>query len=118
MLGAKTLFATHYHELTVLAPGPARVHNYNIAVKKRQEDIIFLRKIVPGGADQSFGVEVAKLAGLPARVITRAHTILKELESGCTRWLRQFLLPTRRSRSFRCSRSTIQRFGSGWSRSL
>ena len=82
MLGAKTLFATHYHELTVLDQVLPGVHNYNIAVKKRQEDIIFLRKIVPGGADQSFGVEVAKLAGLPARVITRAHTILKELESG------------------------------------
>ena len=82
LLGAKTLFATHYHELTVLDQILPGVQNYNIAVKKRQDDIIFLRKIVPGGADQSFGVEVAKLAGLPARVITRARTILKELEAG------------------------------------
>jgi DNA mismatch repair protein MutS len=81
-LGAKTLFATHYHELTVLDQVLPGVKNYNIAVKKRQDDIIFLRKIVPGGADQSFGVEVAKLAGLPAKVVTRARTILRELEAG------------------------------------
>lgn len=79
-LGAKTLFATHYHELTELEntlPGAA---NYNIAVKTRGEDIIFLRKILPGGADRSYGIEVAKLAGLPRRVLTRAREILRELE--------------------------------------
>ena len=81
-LGAKTLFATHYHELTVIEEELADVRNYNIAVKKRQGDIIFLRKIVPGAADRSYGVEVAKLAGLPDKVITRARDILKELESG------------------------------------
>ena len=81
-LGAKTLFATHYHELTDMEGSLEGVHNFNIAVKKRGSDIIFLRKIVPGRADDSYGVEVAKLAGLPDRVITRGREILKELESG------------------------------------
>ena len=81
-LGAKTLFATHYHELTALEGQIAGVKNYNIAAKKRGGDVIFLRKIVPGGADRSYGVEVAKLAGVPDRVIRRAREILKELESG------------------------------------
>jgi len=80
-LGAKTLFATHYHELTELEHELSGVRNYNIAVKKRQGDMIFLRKIVPGAADDSYGVEVAKLAGLPDRVISRAREILKQLES-------------------------------------
>jgi DNA mismatch repair protein MutS len=80
-LGAKTLFATHYHELTVLEGQIAGVKNYNIAAKKRKDDIIFLRKIVRGGADQSYGIEVAKLAGVPNRVIERARAILEELES-------------------------------------
>ncbi len=79
-LGAKTLFATHYHELTVLEGQLAGVKNYNIAAKKRKDDVIFLRKIVRGGADQSYGIEVAKLAGVPDRVIKRAHAILEELE--------------------------------------
>jgi DNA mismatch repair protein MutS len=81
-LGAKTLFATHYHELTVLADELQGVKNYNIAVKKRGDDVVFLRRIVPGAADESFGIEVAKLAGLPDRVVSRARTFLKELESG------------------------------------
>ena len=81
-LGCKTLFATHYHELTVLEGEIPGVKNYNIAAKKRGNDLIFLRKIVRGGADQSYGIEVAKLAGVPDRVITRARHILKELESG------------------------------------
>jgi len=80
-LGAKTLFATHYHELTVLEGQIDGVKNYNIAAKKRKDDVTFLRKIVRGGADQSFGIEVAKLAGVPDRVITRARAILEELES-------------------------------------
>ena len=80
-LGAKTLFATHYHELTDLESELDGVKNYNIAVKKRQGDMIFLRKIVPGAADDSYGVEVAKLAGLPDKVIARARDILKKLES-------------------------------------
>jgi DNA mismatch repair protein MutS len=81
-LGAKTLFATHYHELSALEGQIEGVKNYNIAAKKRSDDIIFLRKIVRGGADQSYGIEVAKLAGVPTRVITRARTILAELEGG------------------------------------
>jgi DNA mismatch repair protein MutS len=81
-LGAKTLFATHYHELTTIENELPNVKNYNIAVKKRSDQMIFLRKIVPGAADDSYGVEVAKLAGLPASVVGRAREILAELESG------------------------------------
>ena len=81
-LGAKTLFATHYHELTALEGQIPGVKNYNIAAKKKGSDVIFLRKIVRGGADQSYGVEVAKLAGVPDWVIKRAREILEELESG------------------------------------
>ncbi len=81
-LGAKTLFATHYHELSTLEERLPNVKNYNIAVKKRGDQMIFLRKIVPGAADDSYGVEVAKLAGLPNAVISRAREILTELESG------------------------------------
>ena len=81
-LGAKTLFATHYHELTTIENELPNVKNYNIAVKKRNDQMIFLRKIVPGAADDSYGVEVAKLAGLPNTVISRAREILTELESG------------------------------------
>ena len=80
-LGAKTLFATHYHELTVMEQVIEGVNNYNIAVKKHGDDITFLRRIVPGGADDSYGIEVAKLAGLPDTIIKRAKDILKELES-------------------------------------
>ena len=80
-LGAKTLFATHYHELTVLEGQLPGVKNYNIAARKKKDEIIFLRKIVPGGADQSYGIEVAGLAGVPPKVIRRAKEILKELES-------------------------------------
>ncbi len=79
-LGAKTLFATHYHELTELESKMDGVRNYNIAVKKRGDDITFLRRIVAGGADGSYGIEVAKLAGVPNNVVSRARTILKELE--------------------------------------
>ena len=81
-LGAKTLFATHYHELTVLEETLEGVKNFNISVRKRGDEMIFLRKIVPGGADKSYGVEVAKLAGLPSKVVERARKILKELEQG------------------------------------
>lgn len=80
-LGAKTLFATHYHELTVLENLLDGVKNYNIAVKKRGDDITFLRRIVRGGADDSYGIEVAKLAGVSDVVIKRAKEILKEIET-------------------------------------
>ena len=80
-IGAKTLFATHYHELTALEDQLDGVKNYNIAVKKRGDDITFLRRIVRGGADDSYGVEVAKLSGIPEAVIKRAKEILQGLES-------------------------------------
>ena len=80
-LGCKTLFATHYHELTDLEGSIEGVKNYNIAVKKRGEDITFLRRIVRGPADDSYGIEVAKLAGLPDSVIRRAHKVLRTLEA-------------------------------------
>lgn len=83
-LGAKALFATHYHELTVMENLLDGVKNYNIAVKKRGDDITFFRRIIPGGADDSYGIEVAKLAGLPDWIIKRAKEILKELTSGKT----------------------------------
>ncbi len=78
--GAKTLFATHYHELTDLENKVEGVKNYSIAVKEKGEDIIFLRKIVPGGTDESYGIHVAKLAGVPQVVVKRSNEILKSLE--------------------------------------
>ncbi|MCB2292122.1 DNA mismatch repair protein MutS [Clostridium algoriphilum] len=80
-LRSKTLFATHYHELTKLEGMIKGVKNYSVAVKKIKNEIVFLRKIVPGGADESYGIEVAKLAGLPKNVIDRANEILASLES-------------------------------------
>ncbi|MFI3208045.1 MAG: DNA mismatch repair protein MutS, partial [Eubacteriales bacterium] len=79
LLGAKTLFATHYHELTELEGKISGVNNYCIAVKENGDDIVFLRKIVKGGADQSYGIQVAKLAGVPEQVISRAKEIVVEL---------------------------------------
>ncbi|MEY8352171.1 DNA mismatch repair protein MutS [Lachnospiraceae bacterium 54-53] len=79
LLGAKTLFATHYHELTELEGTMSGVNNYCIAVKEQGDDIVFLRKIVKGGADKSYGVQVAKLAGVPDSVIVRARELLAEL---------------------------------------
>jgi DNA mismatch repair protein MutS len=80
-LGAKTLFATHYHELVELANFLPRVRNYNIAVSEEGGKVVFLRKIVPGGADKSYGIHVAQLAGLPKAVVHRAEEVLSELES-------------------------------------
>ena len=78
---ARTLFATHYHELTALSQSRASVQNYNVAVREWNEEIIFLRKIVPGSADRSYGIQVARLAGLPKAIIERAQAILEHLES-------------------------------------
>lgn len=78
--GAKTLFATHYHELTQLEGKVDGIKNYSIAVKEKGEDIIFLRKIVQGGTDESYGIHVAKLAGVPQAVVTKANEILRTLE--------------------------------------
>ncbi|MPN32312.1 DNA mismatch repair protein MutS [bioreactor metagenome] len=80
-IGAKTLFATHYHELTELEGKLPGVKNYCISVQEQGEDIIFLRKIKRGGADHSYGVQVARLAGLPQKVIKRANAILKKLNA-------------------------------------
>ena len=76
----KTLFATHYHELTDLADATAGVVNFHVAAREWKDDIVFLRKIVPGRSDRSYGIQVARLAGLPASVITRAAEILAALE--------------------------------------
>ena len=81
-LGAKTMFATHYHELTALEQTLPGVRNYNITAKKQGGTLLFLRKIVAGAADDSYGIEVAKLAGVPDTIITKAKTYLRELESG------------------------------------
>lgn len=81
ILGAKTLFATHYHELTELEGTLEGVNNYCIAVKEKGDDIVFLRKIVKGGADKSYGIQVARLAGVPDAVITRAKELVAELSS-------------------------------------
>jgi DNA mismatch repair protein MutS len=81
-VGVKTLFATHYHELTELAERLPRVKNYNIAVKEWNEEIIFLRKLVAGGTNRSYGIQVARLAGIPPEVIARAKKILARIERG------------------------------------
>jgi len=78
---ARTLFATHYHELTKLAEDRKGVRNLNVAVREWNEQIIFLRKIIPGGADKSYGIQVARLAGLPKEILDRAKEILAHLES-------------------------------------
>ncbi len=82
ILGAKTLFATHYHELTELEGKIENVNNYCIAVREKGDDVVFLRKIVKGGADKSYGIQVAKLAGVPDVVIERAKEIVEELSQG------------------------------------
>lgn len=81
-LGAKTLFATHYHELVALGNLLPRVKNFNVAVTEEGGKVVFLRKVVPGGADKSYGIHVAQLAGLPKTVIRRAQAVLEQLESG------------------------------------
>jgi DNA mismatch repair protein MutS len=83
-VGARTLFATHYHELCALAETRPRVHNFSVAVREVEGRIVFLRQVVPGGASKSYGIDVARLAGLPRSVIARARQILAELEGGKT----------------------------------
>jgi DNA mismatch repair protein MutS len=89
-LGAKTLFATHYHELVQLAGFLPRAKNYNVAVSEDAGEVVFLRKIVPGGVDRSYGIHVAKLAGLPKAVIQRAQSVLSELEGAKTQNKKNF----------------------------
>jgi DNA mismatch repair protein MutS len=81
-IGAKTLFATHYHELTELSLTKERVKNYNMAVKEWEDRIVFLRKVLPGGSSRSYGIQVARLAGIPGEVISRSKEILRNLETG------------------------------------
>ncbi|HAL72448.1 MAG TPA: DNA mismatch repair protein MutS, partial [Verrucomicrobiales bacterium] len=81
-IGARALFATHYHEITALAQSRSAVKNYNVAVKEWNQQIIFLRKILPGCAEKSYGIQVARLAGLPENVIERAKEVLAQLEAG------------------------------------
>jgi DNA mismatch repair protein MutS len=95
-VGPKTLFATHYHELTQLERSLPRLRNYHITVQEWQEEIIFLRHVIPGFADRSYGIQVARLAGLPTSVITRAQEILHELENEGT--LLQHMLSQKRHR--------------------
>ena len=80
-MGCKTLFATHYHELISLEKELDGVRNFSVAVKRQGDSIKFLRKIVPGGVDESYGIEVAKLAGLPNKIINRAKELLEQLEA-------------------------------------
>jgi DNA mismatch repair protein MutS len=79
-VGAKTLFATHYHELSELAARLPRLKNFNVAVREWHDQIVFLRKIVEGGTDKSYGIQVARLAGVPKSVLARAKEILGNLE--------------------------------------
>ena len=81
-VGARTLFATHYHELVALADSRPRVRNVSVAVREHKGEIVFLRRVVPGGASRSYGIDVAKLAGLPKSVTSRAHQIMAKLEGG------------------------------------
>jgi DNA mismatch repair protein MutS len=80
--GVKTLFATHYHELTDLSLTKNRIKNYNIAVKEWNDEIIFLRKLIEGGTNRSYGIQVARLAGIPDNVIKRAKAVLSRVEEG------------------------------------
>jgi DNA mismatch repair protein MutS len=83
-IGARTLFATHYHELIALADGRPRVRNVSVAVREHKGEIVFLRRVVPGGANKSYGIDVARLAGLPRPVIARSRQIMAQLEAGAT----------------------------------
>lgn len=111
-LGAKTLFATHYHELAVMEELLDGVKNYNIAVRKKGDDIKFLRKIVPGGADKSYGIEVAKLAGIPDWVIKRAKEIQKEYENGTAENVNVSKIKTRKKQTIESSDTQMSFLGS------
>lgn len=105
-IGARTLFATHYHELTALEGELPGVVNYNIAAKKRGDGVVFLRKIVRGATDDSYGIEVAKLAGIPREVVRRARAILSEIEAGGGEVSRQAPAPTQEPDLFSAVRSS------------
>ena len=106
-LGARTLFATHYHEMTELAQQREGAKNYTVLVKERGEQVLFLRKIIEGGADRSYGIHVAQLAGLPPVVITRAREVLAQLESANISSSNQFLISENRDASPRLPDPTL-----------
>jgi DNA mismatch repair protein MutS len=110
-VGARTLFATHYHELTELAATRDRVVNLHIAVKEWQQDIVFLRRLEPGGTNRSYGIQVARLAGLPEQVVARARQVLSNLES-------QALAPDSRPRLARGTRPREGAAEASWQLSL
>lgn len=97
-VGVKTLFATHYHELTDLAHTHRRVKNFNVAIKEWQNEILFFHKLIPGGTNRSYGIQVARLAGLPPEVIERAKELLVQLEKGETTFLAQPAVTRKRGR--------------------
>ena len=107
-IGVKTLFATHYHELTDLARTHNRVKNFNVAIKEWQNEILFFHKFIPGGTNRSYGIQVARLAGLPAEVIERARELLVQLEKGETTFLAQPAVLKKRGRSSRDKEPGIQ----------
>ena len=114
LLGAKTLFATHYHELTELEGKLHNVNNYCIAVKEKGDDIVFLRKIVRGGADKSYGIQVAKLAGVPDSVIERAKQIVEELSANdITAVTKNLSVETGTKKKKENNKGTITEDGSG-----
>jgi len=96
--GIKTLFATHYHELTELGHTRSRVKNYNVAVKEWQSEILFFHKLIPGAANRSYGIQVAQLAGMPEKVTRRARVILGRLERGESSPVRGVVAAPRRNR--------------------
>ena len=120
-LGAKTLFATHYHELTELEGRLDGVKNYCIAVKKRGEEIIFLRKIILGGTDESYGIEVARLAGVNKEVIKRAQEIAAALEKKTSALQKQCRQKTKKQikrKYFRCLRLIIRNWWTSLQKSI
>jgi len=107
-VGVKTLFATHYHELTELAGTRQRVKNFNVAIKEWQDEIIFFHKLVPGGTNRSYGIQVARLAGLPDEVTDRARDILAHMEKGDTSYT---VLSSRSSKSGSMRRPSREKGG-------
>ena len=107
-VGVRTLFATHYHELTDLARTHSRVKNFNVAIKEWQNDILFFHKLIPGGSNRSYGIQVARLAGLPLEVIERAKELLLQLEKGETTFLAQPAVARKRGHPVRGREPGIQ----------
>ena len=105
-MGCRTLFATHYHELTSLTGSLSKARNWNVAVREQDDGVVFLHRIVPGAADKSYGIHVAKLAGIPHPVVDRARVILTTLESDHTQADGKTTIPPR-SRSSAAAASSL-----------